>query len=160
MAARSVSDSARLLFGGLGQNVFNPALLGRAFLQAAFPVAITTWPAVASGNWWALRGPNLALPFMSMKVDAVTSATPLGLMKFEHTGTAVYDLFFGRVPGSVGETSALVILLCGGLPGVPALSGLAGPARRSSSPWPPLPACFTSSTRSFLPPGSCCSPGD
>ena len=45
----------KALFGGLGQNVFNPALLGRAFLQAAFPVAITTWPAVAAGNCWALR---------------------------------------------------------------------------------------------------------
>ena len=39
----------KLLFGGLGQNVFNPALLGRAFLQAAFPIAVSTWPAAPEG---------------------------------------------------------------------------------------------------------------
>mgnify|MGYP000636870856 CR=1 FL=1 len=67
-----------IVFGGLGQNVFNPALLGRAFLQAAFPVAITTWPA-RTADWWALRGDNFALPFMSPSAaDAVTGATPLG----------------------------------------------------------------------------------
>ncbi len=53
----------KVVWGGLGQNVFNPALLGRAFLQAAFPVAITTWPAVG-GGFWALRGDLFALPFL------------------------------------------------------------------------------------------------
>jgi electron transport complex protein RnfD len=104
----------KLIFGGLGQNVFNPALLGRAFLQAAFPVAITTWPAIEGVKWWSLRGANFALPLMGGGgVDVVTTATPLGLMKFEHTTTAIGDLAFGNVPGSVGETSALVILVCG-----------------------------------------------
>lgn len=104
----------KLIFGGLGQNIFNPALLGRAFLQAAFPVAITTWPAIEGVKWWSLRGANFALPLMGgAKVDVVTTATPLGLMKFEHTATAVGDLAFGNVPGSLGETSAIVILLCG-----------------------------------------------
>lgn len=84
----------KLIFGGLGQNIFNPALLGRAFLQAAFPVAITTWPAV--------RG-----------VDAVTAATPLGLMKFEHEPTAIGPLLWGSTGGSLGETAGLLILLCG-----------------------------------------------
>jgi electron transport complex protein RnfD len=105
----------KLIFGGLGQNVFNPALLGRAFLQAAFPVAITTWPAIEGVKWWSLRGANFALPLMGggKAVDVVTTATPLGLMKFEHTTTSVGALAFGNVPGSLGETSALVILLCG-----------------------------------------------
>ena len=103
----------KLLFGGLGYNIFNPALIGRAFLQAAFPVAITTWP-VRSGSWWALRGDNFALPLMRPHVDAVTAATPLGLFKFEGQGTDVGSLFFGTVGGSLGETSALLILLCGG----------------------------------------------
>jgi Na+-translocating ferredoxin:NAD+ oxidoreductase subunit D len=85
----------KVIFGGLGQNVFNPALLGRAFLQAAFPVAITTWPAV--------RG-----------VDAVTAATPLGLMKFERETTDVLPLLWGNTGGSLGETAGLLILLCGG----------------------------------------------
>jgi len=104
----------KLIFGGLGFNVFNPALLGRAFLQAAFPVAITTWPA-AGGSWGALRGDNLALPLMSANAaDAVTAATPLGLMKFEHQGTDLWSLLFGTTGGSLGETAGLLILLCGG----------------------------------------------
>ena len=103
----------KLLFGGLGYNIFNPALLGRAFLQAAFPVAITTWPKIG-GSWWALRGDNFALPLMSPRTaDAITAATPLGLMKFEHKGTALWDLVMGTTGGSLGETAALVILLCG-----------------------------------------------
>ncbi|HSJ08828.1 MAG TPA: RnfABCDGE type electron transport complex subunit D, partial [Longimicrobiales bacterium] len=54
----------KVIFGGLGQNVFNPALVGRAFLQAAFPAAITTFPAVG-GGLFALRGDNFAWPLMS-----------------------------------------------------------------------------------------------
>ena len=104
----------KLIFGGLGCNIFNPALLGRAFLQAAFPVAITTWPA-ASASWWALRGDNFAPPLMSARTaDALTAATPLGLMKFEHQGTALRDLVLGTTGGSIGETAGLLILLCGG----------------------------------------------
>ncbi len=103
----------KLIFGGLGQNIFNPALLGRAFLQAAFPVAITTWPALG-GNWWSLRGDNLALPLMSPTVpDAMTGATPLGLMKFDQVITGNADLIMGSVGGSLGETSGVVILICG-----------------------------------------------
>ena len=103
----------KLVFGGLGQNVFNPALLGRAFLQAAFPVAITTWPERAE-SWWSLRGDNLALPLMSPEVpEAISGATPLGLMKFEQTLTSSWDLMLGTTSGSLGETSGLIILLCG-----------------------------------------------
>jgi electron transport complex protein RnfD len=105
----------KVLFGGLGYNIFNPALFGRAFLQAAFPVAITTWPAVGSPlKWWSLRGDNLALPFMSAHSDAITAATPLGLMKFEAKSTDLFNLFIGNTGGSLGETSALLILVCGG----------------------------------------------
>jgi electron transport complex protein RnfD len=103
----------KLIFGGLGQNVFNPALLGRAFLQAAFPEALTTWPDV-SGPWWALRGDNFALPFMSANpVATVTGATPLGLMKFEGTHTELARLIIGSTGGSLGETAAVMILLGG-----------------------------------------------
>ena len=105
----------KIVFGGLGQNIFNPALLGRAFLQAAFPVAITTWPA-RTADWWALRGDNLALPFMSpAATDAVTGATPLGNLKFgdDPVVTPLLDLFLGSSGGSLGETSALLILLGG-----------------------------------------------
>jgi len=106
----------KLLFGGLGQNVFNPALLGRAFLQAAFPVAMTTWPMpVTAGDWWTLRGDTFAIPFASPRaLDVVTGATPLGKMKFENEATRLVDLVLGTTLGSLGETSALVILVCGG----------------------------------------------
>jgi Na+-translocating ferredoxin:NAD+ oxidoreductase subunit D len=106
----------KLIFGGLGQNIFNPALLGRAFLQAAFPGAITTWPAVRTGGeWLAFRGDLLAPPFMMAgDVDVVTQATPLGLWKFEGEVTGVWDLMIGATGGSLGETSALLILLGGG----------------------------------------------
>jgi electron transport complex protein RnfD len=103
----------KLVFGGLGQNVFNPALLGRAFLQAAFPVAITTWP-IRAESWWSLRGDNFALPLMSPSVpEAMTGATPLGLMKFEQMTTPTWDLMLGTTGGSLGETSGLIILICG-----------------------------------------------
>ena len=103
----------KLIFGGLGQNVFNPALFGRAFLQASFPVAITTWPPVG-GSFWTLRGDLFAVPFMSPRAaDAITAATPLGALKFEGTKTPLVDLVTGSTGGSAGETAALVILLCG-----------------------------------------------
>ncbi len=104
----------KLLFGGLGQNVFNPALLGRAFLQAAFPEALTTWPSPES-TWGQLMGSNLAIPLLGGGgPDVATAATPLGLKKFEGIGTAVTDLLMGTTGGSLGETAGLLILLCGG----------------------------------------------
>lgn len=104
----------KLIFGGLGFNIFNPALLGRAFLQAAFPVAMTTWPKYGGVPWWTLRGDNFALPLLQARsADAITAATPLGLMKFEHTGTRVVDLMLGTTGGSLGETAGLLILSCG-----------------------------------------------
>ena len=104
----------KLLFGGLGQNVFNPALLGRAFLQAAFPTAITTWSG-APESWSTLRGDNFAFPLMSADApDVLTAATPLGLWKFEQVPTELWDLMIGNTGGSLGETSGLLILLCAG----------------------------------------------
>ncbi len=104
----------KLIFGGLGQNIFNPALLGRAFLQAAFPVAITTWP-TPGGPWLRIKAEILALPFFGAgTTDTVTGATPLGLWKFERVGTEMWDLMLGTTGGSLGETSALLIIVCGG----------------------------------------------
>jgi Na+-translocating ferredoxin:NAD+ oxidoreductase subunit D len=85
------------IFGGLGQNIFNPALVGRAFIQAAFPVAMATW----------------TKPLVWAATDAETAATPLGLMKFEGQGTPLSQLFFGNVGGSLGETSAMALLIGG-----------------------------------------------
>lgn len=114
----------KMLFGGLGQNPFNPALVGRAFVQAAFPVSITTWtPGFLPERFASFIPSSLALPFMSPadssdwiagQVDAYSSATPLSLFKFEQVTTSTQDLLLGMVSGSAGETSALLVLLCGG----------------------------------------------
>ena len=103
----------KVIWGGLGQNVFNPALVGRAFLQAAFPAAITTW-GLPNHAWFSFRGNNLAFPFFQGKnVDAITAATPLSKMKFDHDFGQLPDLFFGNVAGSAGETATWVILMAG-----------------------------------------------
>jgi len=87
------------VFGGLGFNIFNPALLGRAFLQASFPVAMTTWSFPVTDKY--------------ANIDAVTAATPLGQFKFEKILTEFPELFFGNISGSLGETSAIAILIGG-----------------------------------------------
>ncbi|KOR27849.1 electron transporter RnfD, partial [Achromatium sp. WMS2] len=112
------------LFGGLGHNVMNPALVGRAFVQAAFPVAITTWtPAFAGNRFVEFIPTTLTVPFMqppaitewiaSQAVDGFSGATPLALHKFQHITSSSLDLFVGTTAGSAGETSALIILMCG-----------------------------------------------
>ncbi len=114
----------KALFGGLGFNSFNPALVGRAFLQASFPVAITTWtPPYLEGRFTQLIPSTMAPPFMTPAgvvdfvraagVDGFTGATPLALMEFEHQATPLTQLFIGTTAGSMGETSALLIILCG-----------------------------------------------
>ncbi len=104
----------KALFGGLGFNTFNPALVGRAFLQAAFPVAITTWhPAFLAERFINLPSSSLALPFMQPVLDTVTGATPLGSLKFDNQSTEIINLAFGFTGGSVGETCAILIILGG-----------------------------------------------
>jgi len=103
----------KAIWGGLGQNVFNPALVGRAFLQAAFPTAITTW-SPPDGRYFQFRGTNLAMPFyQTANVDGVTTATPLSRMKFDHVFASWHDLALGSTGGSLGETSGLLIVLAG-----------------------------------------------
>ena len=101
----------KVIWGGLGQNIFNPALLGRAFLQAAFPTAITTW-SPPDGRYFGLRGTNAALPFFQgLNVDGITSATPLSRMKFDHVTTDLKDLMIGNTGGSLGETCGALLLI-------------------------------------------------
>ncbi len=96
------------VFGGTGRNLFNAALVGRCFLVFAYPLAMTrTWLAPDTGTWWQLPDSLAAMP-----ADAVTAATPLG-MAARGEMTAPLDLFLGNVAGSVGETSALAILIGG-----------------------------------------------
>jgi electron transport complex protein RnfD len=104
----------KALFGGLGYNTFNPALVGRAVLQAAFPVAMTTWiPGFVADRFSSLPASTLTLPFTEPAVDAITSATPLALWKFSREATPVFELSMGFVSGSAGETSSVLILLGG-----------------------------------------------
>ncbi len=114
----------KMFFGGLGFNVMNPALVGRAFAQAAFTVPITTWvPFMVEGRFTEFIPSTLTLPFLrpipiadwlsSVAPDGFSGATPLALMKFEHISTGTVELLLGTTAGSSGETSALIILGCG-----------------------------------------------
>ncbi|MCF8000261.1 MAG: RnfABCDGE type electron transport complex subunit D [Halanaerobiales bacterium] len=75
------------VFGGLGHNPFNPALIGRAFLTASYPVLMTTWV-----------------------VDGTSTATPLSMIS-NGEALRIWNLFIGNTGGSLGETSALALLL-------------------------------------------------
>ena len=96
----------KMTFGGLGQNPFNPALVGRCFLLVSFPTAMTTWPKAGQLMEYA---------------DAETGATPLSLMKRAIKGEDVlgqlpssWDMFLGNTPegvGAIGEICALALLL-------------------------------------------------
>ena len=101
---------AKMSFGGLGKNPFNPALVARVFILLSFPVQMTTWPKIGK-----------AFP---MSLDAVTGPTPLGIIKEGlKKGDSLQDLmqqvpsylemFKGAMAGSMGEVSAALLLLGG-----------------------------------------------
>jgi electron transport complex protein RnfD len=98
---------AKLSFGGLGNNIFNPALVGRVFMLISFPVQMTSWPVNARSG-----------------IDAITSATPLSIIKEGiSNGTPIseitqklpttFDMLLGNIGGSLGEISALLLILGG-----------------------------------------------
>ncbi len=111
---------AKQLFGGLGYNPFNPALVARAFLLVSFTGAMTTW---SGSDWIAVNGVTSATPFGAVAADAVTSATPLGYVKsafkaggeipFAMDNSMIWRFFSGDINGSLGETSALALLIGG-----------------------------------------------
>jgi electron transport complex protein RnfD len=104
----------KFIFGGLGYNVFNPALVGRAVLQAAFPVAITTWfPSFLPERFINFSSSTFTFPFMEPIVDGVTGATPLSAFKFDKVLVDTPDLALGLISGSTGETCAVLIILGG-----------------------------------------------
>ncbi len=86
----------KLVFGGLGQNIFNPALVARVFLLISFPVEMTSWLKPGA-------------------VDGTTGATPLGILKTEGAGalakTDLLQAATGQIGGSLGEVSALALLI-------------------------------------------------
>lgn len=91
----------KMLFGGIGRNLFNPALAARAFL-ASWPAAMSSWVKV---GWENQAG-------VFSDVDVVTGATPLAAM---HQGQlpedSLLDMFLGRIGGSIGETSVILLLI-------------------------------------------------
>lgn len=104
----------KALFGGLGSNPFNPALVGRAILQGTFPIAMTTWhEAFAPGRFTSLPSSTLTLPLAAPRYDAVSGATPLSAWKFDRVAADGADLLMGFTTGSTGETAAALILLGG-----------------------------------------------
>ena len=95
------------IFGGTGHNIFNPSLIGLSFLLVTFPIEMTTrWVIPLQGRWGALFT-------YTPPPEAITSATPLIAMKFDQLLTPWPDLFWGRVAGSLGETSAFLLILGG-----------------------------------------------
>lgn len=100
-------------FGGFGKNIFNPAISGRCFVYICFPVALTAaWAPAAQGAFGALGSWSTGTG-----PDVITSASPMGLLKAgEYTGSStelLSGLFFGRISGTMGVTSALLILIGG-----------------------------------------------
>lgn len=90
----------KMCFGGIGNNPLNPALVGRVFLLISFPAAMTTWPK--------------PLPFSINYIDAETAATPLSIIKYKLEGMpSQMDLLIGQIGGSLGEISAIALLIGG-----------------------------------------------
>lgn len=87
----------KMAFGGLGCNIFNPALAGRVFLLLSFPALMTVWPEAGGGFHAA--------------ADGVTGATALELLKYGGTVPDTLDLLTGHMGGSMGETGAVAILI-------------------------------------------------
>ncbi|MDP2938907.1 MAG: RnfABCDGE type electron transport complex subunit D [Candidatus Omnitrophota bacterium] len=93
------------MFGGTGRNIFNPAIVGRIFLTVAFPNIMTS-------NWQAPFSQGLG-GLVKFSADAITSATPLALFKNEKITTDILSMFLGGVPGCIGETFRLGIIIGG-----------------------------------------------
>ena len=94
---------AKGLFGGLGQNIFNPALAGRALLMIVAPVSLVRFAV-----------PGTGLPLFG-KVDVVSAATPLHHMQIPALPEeSLLDMFLGNIGGCIGEVSALALLIGGG----------------------------------------------
>ncbi len=113
----------KMVFGGLGANIFNPAMVGRAFLTACFGTMMTTWS--VPGVLETVGSPAALAYGAQHGVEAITQATPLGLAKqilksggsdpekLRQLASLLPRLAIGNVGGSLGETSAIAILLGG-----------------------------------------------
>ncbi len=103
----------KMTFGGLGQNPFNPALVGRVFLLISFPVQMTSWPLPVCVTTYFDAATGATMPTLTSYLDATTGATPLALISAGRLDALppARDLLFGNVGGSLGEVSALCLLV-------------------------------------------------
>lgn len=103
---------AKMLFGGLGANIFNPALTGRAFIFLAFPAYMTTW---TKPSFHRFLHPDMQTGATTLEVvkysDVATSATRLQNNDFVKQIPEYYDLIIGNISGSLGEISVIAIVL-------------------------------------------------
>ncbi len=98
----------KMVFGGFGKNPFNPALVGRAFIYVNFPRYLTVeWNEPANGAIGALT------QYLTPHIDAVTEATPMMIYRATGKMFPITRVLFGNIAGSIGETSALLIILAG-----------------------------------------------
>lgn len=96
------------VFGGFGKNVFNPALVGRAFVYISFPQPLTaTWTEVST------TFPGGFIRYMNPVIDTMSMATPMTIYRTTGEMAELSNLFFGTVSGSMGETSKILIILAG-----------------------------------------------
>ena len=101
---------AKQAFGGLGYNIWNPALAGRAFLMASWPEIMTNkWSAPASGTMSGIQAITNATPLTILKIG---TADPVALSQFG-SNKSILNLFLGAQGGCLGETSALLLLIGG-----------------------------------------------
>lgn len=98
---------AKMSFGGLGNNIFNPALVGRVFMLISFPVQMTSWPVNSQSG---IDGVTAATPLSIIK-EGISNGTPISEIS-QHLPNAA-QLFFGEVGGSLGEISAFLLLIGG-----------------------------------------------
>lgn len=98
---------AKMCFGGLGQNIFNPAIFGRVFLLVSFPVAMTTW--AAPHGWLPIDAFSGATPLAQIN-EGIRQGLPANEIVAEN-GLSGWQAFFGLAGGSAGETSALALII-------------------------------------------------
>jgi electron transport complex protein RnfD len=101
---------AKMSFGGLGKNPFNPALVGRVFLLISFPVQMTSWPKAIESRFAYLDATTGATPLAILK-EGIKNGQPLSDLMKEVPGYA--QMFIGNMGGSLGEISALALIIGG-----------------------------------------------
>lgn len=100
----------KMSFGGLGQNLFNPALVGRVFLLISFPVQMTSWPK-PEALWTGVDAATGATPLAIIKEGLANGETVEQIMNSSLVDFSYWHLLFGRIGGSMGEISAVALLL-------------------------------------------------